>query len=352
MMGSKTETESQIVRAKTLDWIYSTCWLPAGTFLIQMYLDRARFQSCRWTPRRPGRRSASCPAPCRPSGRRCSSDSHSPRSGQTCLQYRWRSRPRWDRCTNDHDGYKAWVSQKTKKPRILFLLEHGEAPAQVGEQRVVISWVEAAVSDDHHGHVGFGPATVPDQVVVGILEGRWSPGSASNPLHLLHSILENEEELRHEKKLLMVIEEVCVDLRRQVMCVLCDKPWMPRANRFWGHQVGWPGMFRCDCTVQLRLLCLGNQTTAFYTEWETFSNTLQLKTKLLSLHSHIQLKIPRSHIHGIYLNLTEGLWREIQACWWCWWQSSSPEWSWSVPLTPSYQWRTRCPGLRNVSRSL
>lgn len=66
--------------------------------------------------------------------------------------------------------------------------------AQDGEQRVVISGVKAAVGDDHHGHVGLGPATVPDQVVIGVLEGRRSPGSSSDPLHSLHGFLQNEDE--------------------------------------------------------------------------------------------------------------------------------------------------------------
>lgn len=66
-----------------------------------------------------------------------------------------------------------------------------QAPAQVGEQRIVISGVEASVSDDYYSHVGFGSAGVPDQVVVGVLQSGWSPCSPSDPLQSLHCILNN-----------------------------------------------------------------------------------------------------------------------------------------------------------------
>lgn len=66
---------------------------------VRMYLGTAQSQSCRWTPRPPGQQSASCPAPCLPSGRRCSSGSHSPQPGRTCPQYRWHSHPHWDHCS-------------------------------------------------------------------------------------------------------------------------------------------------------------------------------------------------------------------------------------------------------------
>lgn len=63
------------------------------------------------------------------------------------------------------------------------------ALAEVGEQRVVISGVEASVSDDNYSDVGFGSAAVPNQVVIGILQSRGSPCSASDPLQSLHCIL-------------------------------------------------------------------------------------------------------------------------------------------------------------------
>lgn len=69
-----------------------------------------------------------------------------------------------------------------------------QAPAEVGEQRVIISGVEASVSDDHYSDVGFGSAAVPDQIVVGVLQSGWSPRSSSNPLQALHCVLINEEE--------------------------------------------------------------------------------------------------------------------------------------------------------------
>lgn len=66
-----------------------------------------------------------------------------------------------------------------------------KAPAQVGQQSVVISWVESSVSDDNYSDVGFGSAAIPDQIVVGVLQSRWSPCSSSDPLQSLHCILNN-----------------------------------------------------------------------------------------------------------------------------------------------------------------
>lgn len=67
-----------------------------------------------------------------------------------------------------------------------------QKPAQVGEQRIIISGVKASVCDDHHSDVGFGSAAVPDQVVVGVLQGGWSPRSTGDPFHLLHGFLNKQ----------------------------------------------------------------------------------------------------------------------------------------------------------------
>lgn len=66
-----------------------------------------------------------------------------------------------------------------------------QAPAEVGEQRVVISGVEASVGDDNYGDVGLGSAAVLDQVVVGVLQGGWSPRSSGDPLQSLHCVLDS-----------------------------------------------------------------------------------------------------------------------------------------------------------------
>lgn len=57
-----------------------------------------------------------------------------------------------------------------------------EPPAQVREQGVVISRVEASISDDNNSDVGFGSSAVSDQVVVGVLQSRGSPRSTGDPL--------------------------------------------------------------------------------------------------------------------------------------------------------------------------
>jgi len=64
-----------------------------------------------------------------------------------------------------------------------------QAPAEGGEQHVVVSGVEASVCDDNDVDVGFGPAAVLDQVVVGVLQSGWSPRSSGDPLQALHCIL-------------------------------------------------------------------------------------------------------------------------------------------------------------------
>ena len=64
-----------------------------------------------------------------------------------------------------------------------------QAPADGSEQRVVISGVVASVSNHNYVDSGFGSATVPDQVVVGVLQSGWSPCSSCDPLQALHCIL-------------------------------------------------------------------------------------------------------------------------------------------------------------------
>lgn len=81
---------------------------------------------------------------------------------------------------------------------VLMMQPQCQAPAQVGEQRIVISGVEASVGDDHYGDVGLGSAAVPDQVVVGVLQSGWSPRSSSDPLQPLHCILNNGEDSMSE----------------------------------------------------------------------------------------------------------------------------------------------------------
>lgn len=54
----------------------------------------------------------------------------------------------------------------------------------------------------------------------------------------------------------------------------------------------------------------------------------------------------------VYLSLSWGRWPWIPVCWWCWWQSSSPVWSWSDPQTLNCQSQTQCPRLHTVSHSL
>lgn len=70
-----------------------------------------------------------------------------------------------------------------------------QAPAEVGEQRVVISGVKASISDDNYSDVGFGSAAVPDEIVVGVLQSRWCPRSSSDPLQSLHCILNSGEDM-------------------------------------------------------------------------------------------------------------------------------------------------------------
>ncbi len=69
-----------------------------------------------------------------------------------------------------------------------------QAPAEVSEQRVVISGVKASVGDDNYSDVGFGSAAVPDQVVIGVLQSRWGPCSSSDPLQSLHRFLNSGED--------------------------------------------------------------------------------------------------------------------------------------------------------------
>lgn len=81
------------------------------------------------------------------------------------------------------------------KPLILCfrVIFHCQEPAQVGEQRIIVSGVKASVCNDHHSDVGFGSAAVPDQVVIGVLQGGWSPRSTSDPFQLLHGFLNKRE---------------------------------------------------------------------------------------------------------------------------------------------------------------
>lgn len=90
-----------------------------------------------------------------------------------------------------------------------------------------------------------------------------------------------------------------------------------------------------------------------------FGSHLKKKKLLLTFHrlqsdsnSDIMLQTSvRLCLHP-RLFLTEGLWQEIPVCWWCWWRSSSPGWSWWDPLTLSCQSQTQCPRLHSVSHSL
>lgn len=78
------------------------------------------------------------------------------------------------------------------------------APAEVGEQIVVISGVKASVGDDDDSDVGFRSAAVPDQVVVGVLQSRRRERTSCDPLQTLYCILSDED-----------------DSMRVVCCVLC-----------------------------------------------------------------------------------------------------------------------------------
>lgn len=68
------------------------------------------------------------------------------------------------------------------------------APAEVGEQIVVISGVKASVGDDDDSDVGFRSAAVPDQVVVGVLQSRRRERTSCNPLQTLYCILSDGDD--------------------------------------------------------------------------------------------------------------------------------------------------------------
>lgn len=198
---SKNRHKNENILSQSNMWTYIMC-----VSTVWVYLGTAQSQSYQWTPRQQDPQSASCPSPFHPSGRQCSSDSHSPQSGQTCLQYRWRSHQHWDRCShapvhtntsNEHIFVPLLISQSE-------IQRQCQAPAEVGEEWVVISGVEASISDDNYSDVSFGSAAVPDQVVVGILQSRWSPGSSSNPLQTFHCILDSGEVVHDVKSVLSV----------------------------------------------------------------------------------------------------------------------------------------------------
>lgn len=68
------------------------------------------------------------------------------------------------------------------------------APAEVGEQIVVISGVKASVGDDDDSDVGFRSAAVPDQVVVGVLQSRRRERTSCDPLQTLYCILSDGDD--------------------------------------------------------------------------------------------------------------------------------------------------------------
>lgn len=95
--------------------------------------------------------------------------------------------------THVNTGITVHMHRKRKTPALRLVVfvpssctrSQNTAPhilAQVGKEGVVISWVETPVGDDDNSDVCFGPAAVPDHVVVGVFKSRWSPRPPRDPL--------------------------------------------------------------------------------------------------------------------------------------------------------------------------